>query len=147
MRKLHSRQAFWVKRLAKTLPFYKHLGITLERVSWGTAEIKLKVTKELTQSAGSAHGGVMSALVDSAVGLALCTMLDRRELITTVELNVNFIAPAGLGVLRTRGKIAHKGKRLAVGDAQVRNEQGRLVAKGSATYMILGNRQRVSDSS
>jgi len=91
----------------------------------------------LTQSAGFAHGGVSAALIDSAVGLALCTMLNQRELITTVELNVNFVAPAGPGVLTTRGRIFHKGKRVAVGDAEVRNKQGTLVSKGSATYMIL----------
>jgi len=148
MTKLKSEQAVWIKRLARAIPFYRHLGINLTKVGWGTAEIRLKVKKELTQSAGFAHGGVSAALIDSAVGLALCTMLNQRELITTVELNVNFIAPAGPGVLTTRGRIFHKGKRLAVGDAEVRDEKGTLVSKGSATYMMLGNeRQRIVDLS
>jgi acyl-CoA thioesterase len=69
-------------------------------------------------------------------------MLDPEVLITTVDLNVNFIAPARLGVLRTRGRILHKGKRVAVGDAEVRDEKDRLISKGSATYMILGNSAR-----
>lgn len=130
------------------MPFYKHLGITLARVSWGSAEIRLKVKTRLTQSAGFAHGGVSAALIDSAIGLALWTMLNPQELITTVELNVNFIAPAELGILKTQGKIVHKGKRVAVGDAEVRDERGRLISKGSATYMILGkSRQRVLDLS
>jgi uncharacterized protein (TIGR00369 family) len=130
------------------MPFYKHLGITLTRVGWGRVEIRLKVTRRLIQSAGFAHGGVTAALIDSAVGLALCTMLDSKEMITTVELNVNFIAPAELGILKARGKIIHKGKRVAVGDAEVRDGRGKLVSKGSATYMILGNnRQRVLDLS
>ncbi len=58
------------------LPFYKHLGITLTEVNWGNAEIQLNVTRKLIQSAGFAHGGVTAALIDSAVGLALCTMVD-----------------------------------------------------------------------
>ena len=148
MTKLKSEQAAWIKRLARAMPFYRHLGITLTKVGWGNVEIRLKVKKELTQSAGFAHGGVSAALIDSAVGLALCTILDQRELITTVELNVSFIAPAGPGFLRTRGSIFHKGKRLAVGDAEVRDEKGTLVSKGSATYMILSNkRQRVVELS
>jgi acyl-CoA thioesterase len=66
-------------------------------------------------------------------------MLDPEELITTVELHVSYIAPAELTVLKSRGRIVHKGKRVAVGDAEVRDERGRLISRGSATYMILGN--------
>ena len=124
------------------MPFYRHLGITLTDVGWGRVEIQVIVGRRLTQSVGFAHGGVAASLIDSAVGLALCTTLDPEVLITTVDLNVNFIAPARLGVLRTRGKIIHKGKRIAVGDAEVRDEKDRLISKGSATYMILGKSAR-----
>lgn len=102
--------------------------------------MRLKVRRELTQDAGAAHGGVAASLIDSAVGLALCTMLSSQELITTVELKVNFLAPAKPGILRASGKILHKGKRIAVGDGEVRNEKGTLIAKGLVTYMILPNR-------
>jgi acyl-CoA thioesterase len=130
------------------MPFYRHLGINLTGLGWGRAEIQLRVERRVTQSAGFAHGGVAAALIDSAVGLALCTMLDPEELITTVELHVSYIAPAEPGVLKSRGKIVHKGKRVAVGDAEVRDERGRLISRGSATYMILGsNRQRILDLS
>ena len=106
--------------------------------------MRLKVKRELTQDAGVAHGGVAASLIDSAIGLALCTMLSAQEVITTIELNVNFIAPAKPGVLRAKGKIVHKGKRIAVGDGEVRDERGTLIAKGLVTYMILPNRsQRV----
>jgi uncharacterized protein (TIGR00369 family) len=104
----------------------------------------MKVSKELTQNAGFAHGGVSTSLIDSAVGLALCTMIDRRDLITTIDLQVNFLAPAKPGLLTARGEIIHKGKRIAVGDAKVTDEKGRLVSKGTATYMILGNKRRNS---
>jgi uncharacterized protein (TIGR00369 family) len=57
-------------------------------------------------------------------------MLDPEEHITTVELHVNYIAPAQIGVLKSRGKIIHKGKRIAVGDAEVRDEGGQARLKG-----------------
>jgi acyl-CoA thioesterase len=66
-------------------------------------------------------------------------MLSPQEHITTVEMKLNFLAPAKLGALRTRAKILHKGKRIAVGDAEVLDESGKLIAKGTATYMILAN--------
>jgi acyl-CoA thioesterase len=80
--------------------------------------------------------------VDSAVGLALCTLLKHRELITTVELKVNFIAPAKTHArLRATGNILHKGKRIAVGEAEVRDLNGALVAKGLVTYLVLNSRR------
>jgi uncharacterized protein (TIGR00369 family) len=142
LRKPYPDHAGWIKRLARRMPFYRHLGINLIRVGRGSAVIQLKVERRLTQSAGFAHGGVAAALIDSAIGLALCTMLDPEEHITTVELHVNYIAPAQIGVLKSRGKIIHKGKRIAVGDAEVRDEGGKLVSKGSATYIILNNGQQ-----
>jgi uncharacterized protein (TIGR00369 family) len=119
------------------MPFYNHLGIHLTKLGPGSAEIRVKVTKRLTQDAGVAHGGVAAALIDSAVGLALCTMLRAEESITTVELKVNFTAPAQLGLLKASGRIIHKGRRIAVGEAEVKDQKRRLIAKGLVTYIIL----------
>jgi acyl-CoA thioesterase len=110
--------------------------------------MRVKIGKRLTQDAGLAHGGVAAALIDSAVGLALCTMLTSQEFVTTVELKVNFIAPAKPGVLKASASVLHKGKRIAVGEAEVRDQRRTLIAKGLVTYTILGNsRQRVLDVS
>jgi len=144
LKRLSASQAAWVRQLAARMPFYRYMGIRLTRLSWGRSEIRMRVSKELTQNAGFAHGGVSASLIDSAVGLALCTMIDKEDLITTIDLQVNFLAPARPGVLRTRGEIVHKGKRIAVGDAKVTDQNGRLVSKGTATYMILENGRRAS---
>jgi acyl-CoA thioesterase len=123
------------------MPFYNHLGLTLTKLSPGSAEMEVKVTKELTQAAGFAHGGVAASLIDSAVGLALCTTLQHQDWITTVELKVNFLAPAKLGLLKAKGGIVHRGKRIAVGSGEVRDKRGKLVATGLVTYMILESRR------
>jgi len=100
----------------------------------------MAVGRGLTQQAGFAHGGVSASLVDSAVGIALCTMIDQSNTITTINLQVNFLAPAKPGSLTARARIVHKGKRTAVGECQVADEDGKLVSKGTATYLILENR-------
>ena len=99
--------------------------------------------RELTQLAGFAHGGVSATLIDSAVGLAVCTMIDRGSRITTIDLQVNFLAPARPGSLTARGRVVHKGRRTAVGDVEVVDERRKPVAKGSATYLILENRDPI----
>ena len=98
------------------------------------------VKRELTQDWSVAHGGAVTSLIDSAVGIALVTMLGSRDLIATVELKVNFLAPAKLGLVKVIGRIIHKGKSIAVGEAEVKDPTGKLIAKGLVTYLVLGNR-------
>ena len=141
LRRLSVSQGVWVRQLAARMPFYRFMGIRLTKLGWGRSEIRMGVGRGLTQNAGFAHGGVSASLIDSAVGLALCTMIDRGSSITTIDLQVNFLAPAKQGSLTARGMIVHKGKRTAVGDCQVIDEGGELVSKGTATYLILENRK------
>ena len=139
MRRLPVRQAGWVRQIVAQMPFYRFMGIHLTKLGWGRSEITIKVRSALTQRAGIAHGGVSAALIDSAVGLAICTLIDPGTAIMTIDLQVNFLAPAKPGSLTARGRVVHKGKRTAVGDCQVVDEHGKLVSRGSATYLILEN--------
>jgi acyl-CoA thioesterase len=68
-------------------------------------------------------------------------MVDRRSAITTIDLQVNYLAPAKPGSLIARGRVVHKGRRTAVGDCEVVDDGGNLVSKGTATYLILENRK------
>jgi acyl-coenzyme A thioesterase PaaI-like protein len=54
-------------------------------------------------------------------------------------MKVNYITPAPLGLVKAKGRIIHKGSRLAVGEAVV-FEENKTVAKGLVTYMILDGR-------
>ncbi|HXX73395.1 MAG TPA: PaaI family thioesterase [Candidatus Acidoferrales bacterium] len=139
---MSASQAAWVRQLAAKMPFYRFMGIRLIKSGWGRSEIRLRVGRGLTQQAGVAHGGVAAALVDSAVGLALCTLINVGSRITTLSLQVNFLAPAMPGTLTARGRIFHKGRRTAVGECEVTDADGKVVSKGTATYMIL-NGERV----
>lgn len=144
MKRLSVSQAAWISRVVAKMPFYRFMGIRLTKLGWGRSEISMRVGRRLTQLAGFAHGGVSASLIDSAVGLAICTMVGRGSRIMTIDIQVNFLAPAKPGSLTARGRIIHKGKGTAVGDAEVVDEGGKLVAKGTATYLILENRDPIS---
>jgi uncharacterized protein (TIGR00369 family) len=123
------------------MPFYKFMGIRLTHIGLGSSEIKMDVGRRVTQNAGFAHGGVSASLIDSAVGLALCTLIDQTSRITTIDLQMNFLAPAKPGSLTARGRIIHKGKRTAVGECHVTDATGKLLSKGTVTYLIMENRE------
>jgi len=88
---------------------------------------------------GSVHGGVISAILDSATGCALHSTLEAGVGYTTLELKVNFlraVTPAK-GELRAVGKVIHAGKRTALTEAQLVDARGTLYAHAVSTCMIL----------
>jgi uncharacterized protein (TIGR00369 family) len=86
------------------------------------------------------HGGVYSALVDTAVGGALSTLHEAAAGgvgQTTLDLNVSFLSGASEGEVFAEGRILRRGRSIAFGEATITDHQGKLVAVGRATYMIL----------
>ena len=84
---------------------------------------------------GYIHGGAISALCDTSVGIALATMVDDINKLLTVEFKINFLAPADEDVT-ARAKIIYKGRRTAVGESEVRKKDGTIVAKSLFTFYI-----------
>jgi acyl-CoA thioesterase len=55
----------------------------------------------------------------------------------TAELKVNFLAPASAGVVIAKGRLLREGKRLIVGEAEVVDQTGRMIAKGLGTWAVM----------
>ena len=120
-------------------PFPAFLGITLEELEYGSARMRLPFRRELTQGRDYIHGGAVTALCDSAVAFALATMIEEGENMLTIELKINFTAPADSDIIAD-AKIAHKGDYTAVGDVAVTDNQGKLIAKSLVTYFLRANK-------
>lgn len=113
-------------------------GARVTDVSRGRCEVRLTVTPETAGGAqGGVHGGVVATLVDIALVTGTVSMARQgEEMRGTAELNVSFLRPAVGGELIAICTILKKGRSLAVGDVEVRNEHDVLVAKGRGTYAL-----------
>ena len=131
-----------VRERARTNLFWRHLGVEVVDAKPGWVRLRVPVRDELRNAAGApVHGGVMSALVDMAVGGALSTMHEASAGgvgQSTLDLNVSFIAGASGDDVFAEGRILRRGRTVAFGEATITDNQGKLVAVGRATYMILG---------
>ena len=79
----------------------------------------------------------MAALIDIAVVSAVRTLCVRGDIMRgTAELNISYLRPANGSMLVISGTILRKGGSLAVGDAEIHDDAGRLVAKGRITYSL-----------
>ena len=126
-----------LRRAVETAPYYQLLQITLEKIDEGFARFRMPFRKELTQAYGVVHGGAIASLADTAVAFALMTIVQPGERVTTAEFKINFLSSVTNGEMIGEARIVNKGKKLVMADMEVKNEEGKLVAKGIATYMIL----------
>jgi uncharacterized protein (TIGR00369 family) len=87
---------------------------------------------------GAIHGGWAAAILDSALGCAVHTVLDKGEAYTTAEFKVNFIRPITprTGVVVCEGRVLHRGKTLALSEASLKDANGKLLAFGTETCAI-----------
>jgi uncharacterized protein (TIGR00369 family) len=84
------------------------------------------------------HGGVMMALLDTAMGHAVATIVHPGgHFNVAAQMNVNFLAPVKSGTVRARAEVVKVGKRLAVVEASATDEAGTMVAMATATHSIL----------
>ena len=127
-----------LRRWANEIPYYRFLGMNVESVSPGRAQISVRVKDDITNGIRLAHGGVTAALIDSAVGIATISLLRGQERTVTLELKINYLAPAPRGATLTAvGEVIHRGRTTAVGEARVHADNGKLVAVALVTYAIL----------
>jgi len=126
-----------MKTMQTKSPFWSLLGMELVDARKGWAQVRLPFDKKLVHPLGIAHGGAIFSPADSAVAMALMGMLEPDETTTTVEMKLNYLKPFDSGEIVAEARIVYKGARTALGEVEVRNDRGNLIAKGLATYMIL----------
>lgn len=117
--------------------FYAFLGMELEELGEGYARFRLSVDDRLHNAGGVVHGGVMASMADAAVAAALATLVDPdRESIYTLEMKINYLAPAIRGSMLGEARIVQRGGTVAVGEARVYDGEGKLLAMATATFLI-----------
>lgn len=87
---------------------------------------------------GTVHGAFATAILDSAMGLAVVTKLPPGVHQTTVEFKLNFIRPMSLqtGEVRGEGRVLHCGRSIAIAEGRLFGRDGKLTAHGTTTCMI-----------
>lgn len=122
-------------------PFWDHIRIEEISAKDGHSHIECKIFKELLNGAGFVHGGALATLIDAAIGSAVRSTLDlSKQHSATVDLNVKYIKGGRGNLLTAKASLAHRGRTLVVGNAEIFDDEQNLVAIGSATFMILNKR-------
>jgi uncharacterized protein (TIGR00369 family) len=129
----------WVREIRKTVnpcPYFELQQMGLIDLAWGESRIEIKLENRHMQPFGVVHGGVFASLIDAAGFWAVFSQTDADVGMTTVELKLNYLAPAVSGKLIGTGHCIRLGRSLGLGEARIENEDGRLLAHGTTTVMV-----------
>ena len=116
--------------------YYKLLGMWVEAIDRGYARVLMHVNETHHSLYGTAHGGVISSLADTAAGVAVGALAIDGDRSATVEMKLNYLSPVNHDEIIAEARVINQGKRILLVDVEVKNTSGNLVAKGLATYVL-----------
>ena len=122
-----------LEQLYKAGPINHFIAATLE-VQEGEATVHIKTEPQYQHWGGVLHGSIYFKALDDACVFAVASVVE-DAIVTTATFNVTFARPFQGEILIASGKLLHQSRRLFVADAEIRDERGRLVAKGNGTFM------------
>lgn len=117
-------------------PFNTYLGSEIVRREDGEAEVVLELQPHHLNRRGVAHGGVICALLDSALGAAVISSIPAHWWCATTSLSTQFLDGVGEGRVVASGSVVRRGRSVAFARGEVRDSRGRVIATASGTWHL-----------
>lgn len=128
--------SFQLKSWIDTAPFEDLLAMTIESCTEGAAVLSMPVLVKFAQGGGVLHGGALTALADTAVALAIKSLLPEGTVFATSELTTTFLAPVRGGRVTARATVRGPESRTLWGEATLYDDVEREVARFRCTFRI-----------
>jgi len=120
------------------VPLHNQIGITIVKKD----ENGILMTMELSESIrgladGSIHGGILATFSDVASAFALEGSFDESEIPVTTDMHIRYYRQPRSGPLRAEATVVHRGRRLLSCESSIADADNRVLARGTATYMLV----------
>jgi uncharacterized protein (TIGR00369 family) len=114
------------------------LGYDIAEAEAGRVVVTADPKEVHLNPAGTVHGGLAATMLDSAMGLAIQSTLDRGIGSTTLEFKMSFLRPITpeTGPIRAEGTVISRGRRVGTAEGRVTDREGRLLVHGTTTCLI-----------
>lgn len=128
---------------ANDFPFFKHMGFRVLDMRPGFARVQVELQDHLRNPNGQIHGGVIASLIDMSITQAMLMtdayqkVRETRGVMTTVDLRVKYLRALSEGVAIVESEIIHPGRRVVHASSVVTDGEGRKLALGDSTLMIV----------
>lgn len=114
------------------------LGYDITEAESGRVVVTAEPSDIHLNPAGTVHGGLAATMLDSCMGLAIQSTLDKGLGSTTLEFKISFVRPITpeTGPITAEGKVIARGRRVGTAEGRVTDRQGRLLVHGTTTCLI-----------
>ncbi|MDX1390680.1 MAG: hotdog fold thioesterase, partial [Acidobacteriota bacterium] len=117
-------------------PFHGYMGFEIERLDEGEVVVTLELAEHHRNKRGVVHGGVISSLLDTALGAAVVSSIPAEWWCATISLSIQFLEGARSGKLTGTGRVIRKGRRVAFAEGDVVDDRGRRVATAEGSWHL-----------
>jgi uncharacterized protein (TIGR00369 family) len=114
------------------------LGYDVVQAENGRVVVTVVPSDAHLNPAGTVHGGLSATLLDSCMGLAIQTTLERGISQTTLEFKISLVRPITpeTGLIKAEGVVLNCGRRIGTAEGRITDGKGRLLAHGTTTCLI-----------
>jgi uncharacterized protein (TIGR00369 family) len=115
------------------------LGYRIAEVKKGRVVVTARPNDTQLNPHGTVHGGLAATVLDSCMGLAIMTLLDKGVGSTTLEFKISFVRAITpeTGIIRAEGTVISPGRRVGTAEGRITDANGRLLAHATTTCLIL----------
>jgi uncharacterized protein (TIGR00369 family) len=117
-------------------PFEKLLHMKIVEASAGRATLTMPFLFDLAQGGGLMHGGALVSLADTAVVMAIKSIVTPQTHFATISLETKFLYPVKKGMVTAKARVANREGRILQGQSTVFNEDERPILEFSSTFKI-----------
>jgi len=119
-------------------PMAQTLGYDIVEVSKGRVVAAAEPHAGHLNPSGTVHGGLAATLLDSCMGLAIQSMLDKGFGQVTLEFKISLVRPITpqTGLVRAEGLVITCGRRVGTAEGKLTDRDGRVLAHGTTTCLI-----------
>jgi uncharacterized protein (TIGR00369 family) len=114
------------------------LGYDVVAAEKGRVLVAVEPSDDHLNPAGTVHGGLAATLLDSCMGLAVQSTLEKGFAQTTVEFKISLMRPItpATGRITAEGRVLNCGRRVGTAEGRLTDDTGRLLAHGTTTCLI-----------
>jgi uncharacterized protein (TIGR00369 family) len=119
-------------------PMAETLGYDIVAAEPGRVTAAAEPATRHFNPAGTVHGGLAATMLDSCMGLAIQSVLDKGTFSTTLEFKISFVRPITpeTGTVTAEGLVVNCGRRVGIAEGRLTDSRGRLLAHGTTTCLI-----------
>ena len=127
-------------------PYFQLLSMKVLEIGLGYSILEIDLEKKHFQPFDIVHGGVLASVIESVTSWAIFYGIENEnDGLTTIDLKLNYLSPAISGKAIATGRQIKLGNTLGYAEGHIENEDGKMIAHGTSTLMILSDEAPVAD--